>query len=169
MSDSYPEFAFRVDEDTESWALYRQTETQERPVAVRTRDRPFWFGQDREDGNGTREPVSDDFLDAVAALFLRGPAGRDWTLEPIFDALEWYESECIDDLRELRTETMASRRPGADGRSMPSEAWDLVTAARSHFTLTESRAFKAADPDTNDHDRGDHPDDASLAEFSSVE
>ncbi|APX00186.1 hypothetical protein CHINAEXTREME_20450 (plasmid) [Halobiforma lacisalsi AJ5] len=165
---SNPEFAFRVDDDTESWALYRQTATQERPIAVRTRDRTLWFGLDREDGNGDREPVRDDFLDAVGALFLRGPAGRDWTLTPIFDALTWYESECIEELRELRNETMASRSPDVDGRSMPSEAWDLVEAARSHFTLSDSRAYKPGDRSTKDHERGEHPDDSSLGDFGSA-
>lgn len=139
---SKPAFAFRINEDARAWALYRQTDTQERPVAARTRDTTVWFTLDREDGNGDREPVSEDFLDAVGALFLRGPAGRDWTLEPIFEALEWYESECIDELRELRNEAMTSRAPDAGGRSMPSEAWDLVDAGRSHFTLSDSRAFK---------------------------
>ncbi|WP_440767520.1 hypothetical protein [Natronorubrum sp. DTA7] len=183
MSSDYPAFAFRVDEDTRSWALFRQTKTQERPVVVRTRERTFWFGQDREESNGTREPVRNDFLDAVAALFFRGPAGQDWTLDPIFDALEWYESECIDDLREIRNETSSARSPpeindklreqGYDvpenPRAMPSEAWDLVTAARSHFALTDSRAFKAGDTSTRDHDRGDHPDDGSLLDFSNSE
>ncbi|ELY68931.1 hypothetical protein [Natrinema versiforme] len=163
MSD--PAFAFRIDEDARSWALYRQTETQERPVAACTRDETLWFALDREDGTGDREPVREDFLDAVGAAFLRGSAGRDWTLEPIFEALTWYESECLDELRELRNEAMSSRRPDADGRSMPSEAWDLVSKARSHFTQTDSRAFKAADPSTKDHDRGDHPDETALGEF----
>ncbi|WP_436346836.1 hypothetical protein [Natronorubrum sp. FCH18a] len=160
-----PDFAFRVDEDARSWALYRQTETQERPVAANTREETFWFALDREGGNGGRDPVRADFLDAVGALFLRAPAGSDWTLEPIFEALTWYESECIEELRELRNEAMMSRAPDEDGRSMPSEAWDLVSAGRSAFTLTDSRAFKACDPATRDHDRGEHPDETALADF----
>lgn len=160
---SKPDFAFRVDEDARAWALYRQTETQERPVAVRTRDETFWFALDREDGTGDREPVRDDFLDAVGALFLRGPAGRDWTLEPIFEALTWYESECIDQLRALRNDAMTSRSPDADGRSMPSEVWDLVDVGRSHFALTDSRAFKPGEG--RSHDRGPHPNDTALADF----
>lgn len=144
--------------------LYRQTETQERPLAVRTRERTFWFGLDREEGTGTREPVRDEFLDAVGALFLRGPAGRNWTLDPIFDALTWYEEECIEELRELRNDAMDGRDPNTDARSMPSEAWELVTAARSHFTLSDSRAFKFGEGDS-DHDRGDHPDDTALDQF----
>lgn len=159
------EFAFRVDGDARAWVLYRQTDTQERPVAARTREEAFWFALDRENGTGEREPVRADFLDAVGALFLRGPAGQDWTLEPVFEALTWYESECIDELRELRNEAMTSRAPDDDGRSMPSEAWDLVDAGRSHFTLTGSRAFKPGDSSTKTHDRGDHPDDTALGDF----
>ncbi|OLZ39079.1 hypothetical protein A6E15_19135 [Natrinema saccharevitans] len=162
MSD--PAFAFRVDEDARSWALYRQTNTQERPVTARTRARTLWFGLDREEGNGKREPVRDDFLDAVGAAFLRGPQGRDWTLEPIFEALTWYEQECIDELRELRNEAMTNRRPDADGRSMPDEAWDLVSVARSHFTLSDSRAFKPGEGGSHDR-RGEHPDDTGLDQF----
>lgn len=160
---SQPEFAFRIDEDSRSWVLYRQTATQERPIAACTRERTLWFGQDRETQNGDREPVSEDFLDAVGALFLRGPAGRDWTLEPIFEALEWYESACIDELRELRNEAMLNREPDADGRSMPSEVWDLVETGRSHFTLSDSRAFKPGE--VGSHDRGAHPADSTLEGF----
>ncbi|OAQ51102.1 hypothetical protein HTG_19175 [Natrinema mahii] len=76
--------------DTCSWALYRWTDTQERPVAARIHDRTLWFGPDHEEGNGGCEPVRDDRLDAVGAAFLRGPAGRDWTLEPGFEGLTWY-------------------------------------------------------------------------------
>lgn len=175
-------FAFRVDADAEAWALYRQTRTQQRVVAARTGERVFWVGQDREDRAETvgLEPVSDEFLDAVAATFLRGPAGRDWELQPIFDALAWYEAECIEDLRAVRNETQHARmhsdtrermrEKGHDvpesPRAMPSEAWDLVKQARSQFKLTESWAYKPGDTSTKGRPDGEkHPDEASLTYY----
>lgn len=161
MSD--PDFAFRTDEDARSWALYRQTETQERPVAACTRDETLWFALDRADGNVDREPVRGAFLDAVGLAFYRGPSLEEWVTEPVFEELTWYESECLDELRELRNEAMSSRRPDADGRSMPSEAWDLVSKARSHFTLTDSRAFRLGEGESRE--RGERPDETALADF----
>lgn len=169
----YPRYAFRVEDGSDAWALYRQTKTQERPIAARTDSRPFWFSLDRDDGNGDREPVRQEFLDAVAVVFMRAPGpSPEWDFGPIFDALTDYEQAAIDDLRNLRGEQSSARVPAEERdelvphenpRSIPDDVWGLIQHARFEFTLSESLATKG---DVSAKDR-DEPlaDEATFDDF----
>lgn len=160
MSD-FPQFAFHVDEDDETWWLYRQMKTEQYAVASKPApdlDPGDFYWQEKADADVEDrndhglQPVREEFLDAVAATFLRAPAGIGWELEPVYEPLTWYEDETIEDLRSLRNETQEARMvesarqeldsPYDNPREMPSGAWDLVKKARRQFTLSDSRAFK---------------------------
>lgn len=180
---NYPRFAFHVDEDSETWELYRQMKTEQYVIARKPESNMepgafVWQEKDDaevKDVDDSLDTVREDFLDAVAALFLRGPGGRDWDFGPIFDALNWYEDEAIEDLRDLRNDAGTARIPREereanpdlpdDPREMPSGAWDLVGEARQQFTLTGSRAFKPGE-NSSAKDRDEpHPEEMDLADF----
>jgi hypothetical protein len=189
----YPRFAFDADENVGTWRLYRQMKTEQyaiaRKDAVDLEPGSFvWQDKDaadveRRDDETAADPdeVRDVFLDAVGVLFLRAPAGRNWEFGPIFDALNWYESEAIDDLRALRNDMGVSRmsvdarermrKMGHDipdnPREMTKEAWELVEQARSHFTLSGSLAFKPGESSGPADPERRHPDESSLDAFGS--
>lgn len=179
MTD-YPQFAFDVDEENRTWRLLRQMKTEQYAIARKPTEETepgefIWQSKEQADVEDRDDdglvPVRDEFLDAVGALFLRGPGGRDWELSPIFDALEWYEDEVADDLRSLRYETQRGRAPEefdeADGepRTMASGAWDLVKQARSEFTLTGSLAYKPGEQKSAKERDEPHENESTLGDF----
>lgn len=187
----YPAYFWEIDESegVRSWRLFRETKTQKRILRANVEvldyeafedddaetnivQYGFWNSLDSEQAFGERRELSDEFVDAVAGLFIEGPGGRDWNLDPLFEGLEWYEEQFIEDLRYLRNtmnvgnplpeermrelydddperlEEALDRREeivekyGEEYPEFPDEVNEFIEHCESSFTLTDSAAYK---------------------------
>jgi hypothetical protein len=201
-SKSYPAYFWEINEEWEdgvrSWRLFRETKTQKRiiraNVEVLSYDKfeddeavtniaqyGFWNSVDPEQSFGERRDLRKEFVDAVAGLFIKAVAARDWNIDPLFEDLEWYEEQFVEDLRYLRNaanlgnplseeelremyeddpeflEKRLERRAetvekyGEKPPEIPDEVNEFIKHCRSAFKLTESAAYKP------EEDGGHHP------------